>query len=92
MSAVPVLRRAPHWFGGYTRHTCLHGVCLVSSRSITPTVPGRPERLGNRPFFLAVLGASGLPGTVGKMVKWEGIIGMKFAILQEGLLGFMPKL
>ena len=59
---------------------------------ILPTVPGRPERLENRPFSLAVLGASGLPGTVGKMVKWEGIIGMKFAILQEGLLGFMPKL
>ena len=92
MSAVPVLRRAPHWFGGYTRHTCLHGVCLVSSRSITPTVPGRPEGQKITKQIRWFSGHSGVPGTVGKMVKWEGIIGMKFAILQEGLLGFMPKL
>ena len=40
---------------------------------ILPTVPGRPERLENRPFSLAVLGASGLPGTVGeKMLENMG--------------------
>ena len=63
MSAVPVLRRAPHWFGGYTCHTCLHGVCLVNSRSITPAVPGTPKRPEKSLFLLALLGVSGLPGT-----------------------------
>ena len=73
MSAVPVLRRAPHWFGGYTRHTCLHGVCLVSSRSITPAVPGTPGHPENHLLLLAVLGVSGVPGTVGeKMLENMG--------------------
>ena len=66
VSAVPVLRRAPHWLGGYTRHTCLHGVCLVSSRSRASAVPGTPRHPENHLFSLAVLGVSGLPGTAGK--------------------------
>lgn len=64
MSAVPVLRRAPHWFGGYIRYACLHGVCLVSSRSRTCTVPGRPECPEKSLFLLVLLGISGVPGTV----------------------------
>ena len=39
------------------------------SSIFSPTVPGRPEHLENRPFSLAVLGASGLPGTVQKNLQ-----------------------
>lgn len=39
----------------------------ILSRAISLTVPGRQGRPENRLFLLAVLGASGVPGTVGKM-------------------------
>ena len=39
----------------------------ILSRAISLTVPGRQGRPENRLFLLAVLGASGVPGTAGMM-------------------------
>ena len=60
-------------------------VRTVRPGPIIPAVPGRQGRPENRLFLLAVLGASGVPGTVGKGSRPGLTIGMRCGMSMEVL-------